>query len=86
MQPKFMHHRDVPDYLNDLNAIHEAEKTLPETKRGYFNAELFKLATGRNLSSAIKEPEFIFTALNASATQRGEAFLRAIGKWDEEAA
>lgn len=73
----------LPDYLNDLNAMHEAEGALSEVKRGYYNAELSKLATGRNLSAAVKEPEFIYNLLHATAAQRAEAFLRALGKWSD---
>lgn len=74
----------VPDYTKDLNAIREAASKLPATRRGYFNAELFLLATERNLSSAIREPEFIFAALQATAAQRAEALLKALGLWKDE--
>jgi len=72
---------EPPDYLNDLNAMHEAVSHLSFGQRGYFNAELFKCAcNGRNLSSAIKEPHFIFQTLNATDAQRAEALLRTLGK------
>ncbi len=70
-----------PDYPNDLNAMHEAEKKLPPHKRGFYNAELSKLASNRNLSSAVKEPEFIFMLLNATSQQRSEALCRTL--WPE---
>lgn len=71
----------IPDYPNDLNAMHEAEEALPDHKRGFFNAELFLIAADRNLSCGIKEPEFIFQTIHATAHQRAEGFLRTIGKW-----
>ena len=71
---------EAVDPINDLNAIREAVQTLPSTRRGYYNAELFQITTGRNLSSAIKEPDFIFQALNATAAQCAEAFLKITGK------
>ena len=57
---------DVPDYLNDLNAMHEAEKVL---RKDY---SIWENYSGRFESDP-----------HATASQRGEAFLKAIGKWDE---
>jgi hypothetical protein len=63
---------DVPDYLHDLNAMHDAEKVL----------------FGRNDWSSCKYDEYLDVATsswkwNATASQRAEAFLRTIGKWEE---
>jgi hypothetical protein len=62
----------IPNYLNDLNAMHDAEKVL----------------FGRNDWSACIYDEHINVATsswkwNATASQRAEAFLRTIGKWEE---
>jgi hypothetical protein len=62
----------LPDYLNDLNAMHDAEKVL----------------FGRNDWSSCKYDEYLDVATsswkwNATASQRAEAFLRTIGKWEE---
>jgi len=64
--------KDVPDYLNSLDAMHEAEKTL-------------RLSNGRmpsawymNIRSTAPEPEV------ATATQRAEAFLHALNLWVED--
>jgi hypothetical protein len=62
----------LPDYLNDLNAMHEAENVL----------------FGRNDWSSCKYDEYLDVATsswkwNATASQRAEAFLRTIGKWEE---
>jgi hypothetical protein len=60
-----------PDYPNDLNAMHEAEKTaLPKNKRTEYHETLYKICGG--LSNAI----------DATAAQRFEALLRTIGKWE----
>jgi hypothetical protein len=61
-----------PNYLNDLNAMHDAEKVL----------------FGRNDWSSCKYDEYLDVATsswkwNATASQRAEAFLRTIGKWEE---
>jgi hypothetical protein len=59
----------LPDYLNDLNAMHEAEKTLD------YN----------DLNDMEESVSFHFgvTPFHATASQRAEAFLRTIGKWEE---
>ena len=66
------HKKHLPDYLNDLNAMHEVE------------ASLF----GRNDWSACKYERLLTRmtsswAWHATAAQRAEAFLRTIGKWEE---
>lgn len=67
----------IPNYVNDLNAMHEAEKALSDAqywgdfKIKGFSDFLFEVNTGRSPS--------------ATARQRAEAFLRTIGKWKEEA-
>lgn len=65
---KFCLFEDLPDYLNDLNAMHEAEEQagLEVTKAMRFH--LWEIC-GQ------------MTAHHATAAQRAEAFLRAIGKW-----
>lgn len=60
---------NIPDFLNDLNAMHEAEKTLPP--------DLWK----EYMDWVDDDREFEF--LTATAAQRAEAFLRTIGKWEE---
>lgn len=59
-----------PDYLNDLNAMHEAENVL-NTRELW---EIYK----NHLLQWMTEP------ICATAAQRAEAFLRAIGKWEGE--
>jgi hypothetical protein len=62
-----------PDYLNDLNAMHEAEKVLTaEQRRSYVNC-IFNLPVSECESNTF-----------ATAAQRAKAFLRAIGKWKEK--
>ena len=76
----------LPDYLADLNAMHEAEKVLTDeqffdwskdkhTDMSY-NGHLFRLvdnSTPGNRPCRYHSP---------TATQRAEAFLRTIGKWE----
>jgi hypothetical protein len=59
------------DYLNDLNAMHEAEKVLPDLYA--YQLELIRVcekADGRS-------------AWRATAAQRAEAFLRTLGLWTD---
>jgi hypothetical protein len=65
----------VPDYLNDLNAIHEAEKVLRDDREAAFRGWLW-LAHG--------QPELRCAIVHATAAQRAEAFLRTIGKWEDD--
>jgi hypothetical protein len=65
--------RIVPDYINDLNAMHEAEKILfPK----------FEIEWHNQLQNVCGGSWRIM--LNSSAAQRAEAFLRTIGKWEDE--
>lgn len=61
------------DYCNDLNSIHEAEKTLTDDQFKLYSHWVEKL---------MPETGFRFL-LCATASQRAEAFLRALDKWKE---
>ena len=64
----------VPDYLNDLNAMHEAEKMLRKPMKGSDTDTII----GDRMH---KYAELIGYAFDATANQRAEAFLRTIDKW-----
>jgi hypothetical protein len=59
----------LPDYLNDLNAMHEAEKTLSDDNLKSYRGWLVVVCNGEHW--------------RATAAQRAEAFLRTIDKWEE---
>jgi hypothetical protein len=66
----------LPDYLNDLNAMHDAEEYLFKDVhqwRYFIN----------NLRDATGEDPFLAVA-HATAAQRAEAFLKTLGLWEEE--
>lgn len=63
----------IPDYLNDLNAMHEVEKTLNHL----LAAEYTRILT----SIAWQSEQPVFAPMTATAAQRAEALLRIIGKW-----
>jgi hypothetical protein len=72
---------EPPDYCNDLNAMHEAEKVLTHDQQVQFSVELGKLTTSHLPSSRAAWMDF--TIAHATAAQRREAFLRTLGKWEE---
>ena len=65
----------LPDYLNNLNAMHEAEKALNPIQA----AEYAKILT----SIAWQSEQPVFAPMTAKADQRAEAFLRTLGLWEE---
>ena len=69
----------LPDYLNDLNAMHEAEKVLTDDQWPIYRDEIRLVVLGpiRMVSDWCK------SNIHATASQRAEAFLRTIGKWEE---
>jgi len=72
---------ELPDYLHDLNAMHEAEKILIE--QGFQDKwldELAEVVVGANVHWS---DYHCFPQVNrATADQRAEAFLKTIGKWE----
>ncbi len=71
---KFCPYADLPDYLNDLNEMHEAEKVLTEEQRPYYLKYL------REFRGTL------FDTYHSTAAQRAEAFLRTLSLWKEEPA
>ena len=70
----------LPDYLNDLNAMHEACKTLTEQQELVFRGHLHTI-TRRDYKSGVRSQ--ILSTINATAVQRCEAFLKTIRKWKD---
>ena len=68
----------VKDPLNDLNAMHEAEKYLSDRQKiGYYlDLSLWREDTG-------ELTENLYEVVHATAAQRAEALLKTIGKWEE---
>jgi hypothetical protein len=63
----------LPDYCNDLNAMHEAEKILSDESHADYACELVK---------TIRRNGEWFESVSATAAQRAEAFLKTIGRWE----
>lgn len=63
---------DLSDYLNDLNAMHEAEKAIPDDKIDEYKHRLCIAATTKERITQC-----------ATAAQRAEAFLRTLNLWEQ---
>ena len=73
--------RKIPDYLDDLNAIHDAEMILsPEQSTRYaeFILDILEIPT-----PFIGTARCAFLTGHAIATQRAEAFLKTLNLWDD---
>jgi hypothetical protein len=70
----------IPDYCNDLNAMHEAEDKLEGMNKVEFAIQLCRVV-GKDWPSGIGGGSFAH--IHATALQKVEAFLRTIGKWEE---
>jgi len=68
----------LPDYLNDLNAIHGAEALL-SLEHGIDYVIHLGIVCGPS-----KRGDHNFDLVHATAGQRAEALLRVIGKWVNE--
>jgi hypothetical protein len=62
----------LPNYLNDLNAMHEAEKALDPTRQQEDYWDFIFSITGSG-----------FEMCHATASQKAEAFLRTLDLWTE---
>jgi len=72
-------YRQIPDYLNDLNAMNEAEKALTYHAQPYFILQLKRVIILVSDNGSADD----FSVANASASQRAEAFLKALNLWTE---
>jgi len=73
----------LPDYLNDLNAMHSAEDVLTNAQRRAYVASLVNVHPLHYAPTVPSDDKWmhIYFLVNATAAQRAEAFLRCIGKW-----
>lgn len=79
---------DLPDYLNSLDAIHEAEIWLAEHSNGTFANDYPMVLEhivdpDHPLLGSRADPDR-FDLYCATASQRAEAFLKTLGLWEEE--
>lgn len=74
----------IPDYLSDLNAMHEAEKVIVgNEQQAEYSQQLIEVLNRDHHG----EYRFLgasgYRQMHATATQRAEAFLKTINKWTE---
>jgi len=70
---------ELPDYCNDLNAMHEAEKAFAnDYQREEYAA---RICNGNMWRSEHFVDGDVETALFATAAQRAEAFLKTLNLW-----
>lgn len=70
---------EPPNYCNDLNAMHEVEKSITDPRKmlDYFNhLARYNDPDARSIQDS-------FNIITATALQRAEAYLRTIGKWND---
>lgn len=73
---------NLPNYCADLNAMHEAEKTLND---GLYFAYANRISEAAyRMAHGLPHVVITKNTVSATARQRAEAFLRTIGKWKEE--
>ena len=73
----------IPDYLNDLNAMHEAEQCL--WRKDFLARDTFIDHLARILNPVHGYRDQLGQhLLDATAAQRAEAFLRTLGKWEAD--
>jgi hypothetical protein len=73
------HLSSVPNYCDDLNAMHEAEGGMRSHDRPTYQHQLDKIC------ATSKDPHCsCWDFIHATASQRAEAFLRTLGLWVED--
>lgn len=76
--------KKLPDYLNSLDAIHEAvvafKQTVNDPDRRWSDA-LMRVIQDHECCGAV---EARYRTASATAAQRAEALLRTVGRWEEE--
>lgn len=70
------------NYAGDLNAMHEARKSLCLPLQSKFYDELF-VVVKRRCAINIDNDSVWLLCIDASSNERAEAFVRTVGKWKE---
>ena len=72
--------KEPPDYLNDLNAMHEAEETLGKKQWNHYRLHILPSVCWRFVSRQ-KGLHHQGQIEHATASQRAEAFLKTLKLW-----
>ena len=73
--------KETPDYLNDLNAMHEAEKMLSDQQAWDCVVLLIGWKPAPSGFPLLSKSQSI-ALYKATATQRAEAFLKTLNLWE----
>lgn len=71
----------IPDYILDLNAMHDAESVLREGQKFAYECYLREVVSGKFGFWYTPHGGEIFEVSHATARQRAEALLRSLEKW-----
>ena len=86
--PPHVGFEEIPDYCNDLNAMHEAEKMLTKEQLYNYGNKLDRITLPKTSMEMcyIEGPEagMYPDLFCATAAQRAEAFLKTIKKWNSD--
>jgi hypothetical protein len=79
----FLGRHSLPDYLTDLNAMHEAEKGLTDDQQKLYIENLMndEPTKGDYCNEYLWDSVYAFCT-HATAADRAKAFLKTIGKWE----
>jgi len=72
----------LPDFLHDLNAMHDVERGMDDALHKKYRREL-RFVTGCGASTTTELELDNRKFFEATAAQRAEAYLKTIGKWVE---
>jgi len=72
----------LPRFTTNLNAMHEAEKVLADPQTDTY-LDMLAQVCGHQYKPGSERNEHLFWCWNATASQRAEAFLRALNKWED---
>ena len=77
---------ELPHFLNDLNAMHAAEKVLTYEQKEQFVFWMNHIHPSADIHHSDTQKDFrleVFSLVHSPASQRAEAFLRTLGLWEE---
>jgi len=77
-------HENLPNYLNDFNAMSEAKKILTDDQQLIFCKTLVRIVAeseGLNYNNGTEDDHLIWLS-RATTEQYVEVFLKTIGKWE----
>jgi len=86
IDPDLKLQRAIPDYCNDLNAIHKAETSLLGGSKFFSKGErgsyIWYLKKVCGHGKYVSDEENLYLLIHIPARQRAEAFLKTVEKWN----